>query len=201
VQTGPEVVVHQVRGEQVEVAPFLPWRNAGTGVTSELAADEVDHASLLGEQEPEPLEQLEGGGVERVAAGQARSGHAPTAECCAELGVGPLHPWLGVGAKADQPAPHEILDVAHREAERPIAVADARQRPLAHVGDLLDAFLEGGHDHHLPAPRPLAEELEEAQVLCQRRSLLRPQELAQLIEEDDEPGASGLLHRDPELVP
>ena len=60
-----------------------------------------------------------------------------------------VYPLGGAGPQAHQPAPHQVLDVAHRQRQAgSVSVADAGQLPLADVGDLLDALLQGGHHDH-----------------------------------------------------
>src|SRR5713101_1110562 len=103
--------------------------------------------------------------MHRVAAGEPLEGHVPTREVGPETAMRLLDGGLSARAQPEEAAPDEVLHVAHRQCQGAVAVPDAGELPLAHVGHLFDALLQGGDDHHRPTSRPLAEELEETQIL------------------------------------
>ena len=118
--------------------------------------------------------------------------HAPARLRRAEPPVHELQLGVGAGPQRHEPAPDQVLDVAHRQAQADrVAVADAGQLPLTDAGHLLQALLQRGDDQHRALPRPLAQELEEPEVLRQRRPALGAQELAQLVHHQQQAGAAG----------
>ncbi len=205
VQPVPEVVPDPVRRDQVPITLLGPRPTRGRcprDTAAELAADEVDYAPLLREEETQPLQQIQGLRVDRVATAEPLGRHCPPGKRGLQFPVRPVEPLLGARPQPNQPAGHHILDVPHGEREAGlVAVPDAGQLALADVRHLLDAFLQGGQHDHRPLPRPLAEELQEPEILGQRRSLLGPQELGQLVQQQDQRGPAPVGRRRQHRVP
>src|SRR5207237_1974685 len=80
VEAGPEMGEDPVGGKEVQIAPLLPGRDPPVHVATHLAADEVDDAALLREEEPESLQQRQGVRMHGVAASESLNGHVPTRE-------------------------------------------------------------------------------------------------------------------------
>ena len=127
--------------------------------------DEVDDSPMFGEEGPQPIEEGNGGGMDRIKPEESRFFNGKRREVTPEVTKDFPDLLVSPRAMADETVGDEFLDVgaAQRDSDR-IAVFDLVEGILIDLSGLLDPLLKGCNDPEGKGGSLLSQVLEKADV-------------------------------------